>query len=155
MIKHALLSLILLLFLTCGSSARAGVFRCLGKEGIYEFQDRICDSTEQETFLPYMYNATDPNSQDHGVRRELSGLKKEKTYQKKQREKIRAQKQLEKEALKDKRREIRCKRTQEKIQIAEQRLRLGCRALHCIRLKEQIAHDQTMRQRYCITQKIQ
>lgn len=129
--------LLILCFFT--SASFAGVYRCVGKNGEFEFRDRLCENSEESVFWPHQYFPTN---------KKIS-LNQEQALQKKRSPSQMTQKQIAKALAKRKRREQRCVQTKEKIKNAQQKLRTGCKVRKCVRLKEQLAHFNRMRNNYC------
>ena len=152
----------------------AGVYRCMDENGVVEFRDKACENTAQEQmFLPYIYERTEQakhrnnghtkksvramantwegQSAKSNLANPSSKVQKilELEEQKRLRQETRLQKKSEKEALKKERRVLRCKSTEEKLRNIESQLRAGCKPKKCNRLKEQKAHFEIMKQRYC------
>lgn len=131
----------------------AGVYQCVKENGQIEFRDHPCQSSlEQQHFLPYVYQKTDAKKT---VKKAQTLKKAQKQFVVEEKRRLRAalrqNKLAEQKALKTKRRLERCTRNQEKIKLIEKKLRAGCTLRRCQTLKQQLAHCEKMKGRYCST----
>jgi len=131
--------------------ALAGVYRCVGAEGIIEFQDKHClNSLEAEQFLPYPYQRTSTKTVHLSEKRLQKTQKKvAQLSQQQARKNARQQKQLQKERLRARRNAQHCLKTTEKIKTIDSRLRLGCKLRSCQRLKIEREAYETRKRHYC------
>ncbi len=146
--------LILILGILMFDLAVAGVYRCVDKNGVVEFRDRGCEFfTEHNDFLPYIYEATDPNivleKQRERHNTEKANQKQVLLQEKKSRAEARQKKAAEKAFDKAERRSMRCEKTRQKIKQIEATLRAGCKIRRANTLKEQLIHAQKMQKHYC------
>jgi len=133
----------------------SGVYRCIDENGVIEFRDKACENTAQEQlFLPYVYERTKQNKvNEPNEKGRKNSVKMQKLLEAEEKKRLtletRQQKKSEKEVLKQARRALRCKNTEEKLKNIESQLHAGCKIKKMNRLKEQKAHFEIMRQRYC------
>jgi len=151
MIEMGYKILIFVMGCICFDGVFAGVYRCVGQNGEVGFRNHPCQGdAEQKDFLPYVYQKTDKKNVEKKAK-ELEKIQKKLIAERKYQIRINARQQkiAEKEALKTKRRLERCAKTKEKIILIEKKLKFGCKLYRCNQLKEQLAHCERMKQRYC------
>ena len=142
----------------------AGVYQCVGANGLVEFRDRPCEQGEAQSFLAYTYEpsdslktaesiqtASDFNAENSSIdklstRKDLEvALAKDKQRQREER----LAKKAVKEAEKFKRQQARCHKTEDKIKAIEEELNKGCKHKRQQRLQKELLHLTKMRERYC------
>ena len=143
----------------------AQIYQCFAEDQMMHFQDQPCDplALHIKHAMPELYRFEPGVSssliqlQSQDSIEALKQAKKKAQIQKKEqieirkkaRLKARAHKQGEQLAAQEKRRVARCERTIEKITQTQERLKMGCKVPHCLRLKEQLAQEKQMQERYC------
>lgn len=135
-------------FSTC---AIAGVYECINAKGESEFRDKPCDSSrEEENFLPISYVLTDPKEQKkHHLMLKKEMKKNEAERKKTERQNNALMNKKIQAKLKEQKRQLRCERLDEKISAIEDNLRRGVKLKTLNRLKEEKAHCEKMKLRYC------
>lgn len=120
--------------------AHAGIYQCLGPDGVIEYSDRPCgsESTEQR-FVPIQYQATNEKELKK-EEKSLSISQKQLTIQDKKRSKKKQinHKKLKIQKNKQERLKKRCERLDEKISNIESQLKAGCKLKKANRLKTQL-----------------